>query len=81
MLRAARVLKELDSVNTANGIVIQQYAQQIEILQNLLKESDESLHEARRQIELLGRSGSDTSGSDTNGEAGIHAEGHDPGTD
>ena len=78
MLRAARVLKELDSVNTANGIVIQQYAQQIEILQNLLKESDESLHEARRQIELLGRAGGDTGGSNSGCEGGIQAEGPDP---
>ena len=78
MLRAARTLKELDSVNTANSIVIQQYAQQIEILQNLLKESNESLREARGQIELLGSTRTNASGGDSSSEGGIQAEGHNP---
>ena len=78
MLRAARTLKELDSVNTANSIVIHQYSQQIEILQNLLKESNESLREARGQIELLGSVRANTGGSDSSSEGGSTSKEHDP---
>lgn len=78
MLRAARILKELDSVNTANGIVIQQYAQHINDLTEQLKVANESLHKAQQGTEMLGSAGSNPSGSDTTSEGRVQAEGPSP---
>lgn len=71
MLRAARLIKELDSVNQANNNVINQLRHMVETLTEQL---NESLQQNRQQTGDVGNSGTHNSGSNTGNTEGIQTE-------